>query len=144
MQIKKRNCRTARRSSRKAHSRTAYHKSHSRNNCRSARRRMGGRPEQQSRPRPRPTITVHQPMYDDFVVAYSPDIEAIYAAMLNHQSNHYSQQMAQSYADQQNVQYSEYVFVPDNGFGANIVMRDNAAANRALEARLQQLELMNF
>jgi len=84
-------------------------------------------------------MTVHQPNHEDFEVPYSPDIEARYAAMLNHESNHYSHQMAQSYADQQNGQNSEYIFVPGMGLEANIVMRDNDAATRALQARMQAL-----
>ena len=139
MQIKKRiRSKSCRKSCRKSCCRTAYRKSHSRKACRSARRRMGGRPEQ-----PRPTMTVHQPIYQDFEVAYSPDIEARYAAMLNHESNNYSHQMAQTYADQQNGQNSEYIFVPGNGLEARIVMRDNDAATRALQARMQALNNNN-
>jgi hypothetical protein len=102
---------------------------------------MGGRPEPEpeQEQEPRPTMTVHQPIHEDFEVPYSPDIEARYAAMLNHESNHYSHQMAQSYADQQNGQNSEYIFVPGMGLEANIVMRDNDAATRALQARMQAL-----
>jgi hypothetical protein len=92
---------------------------------------MGGRPEQEPE-QPRPTMTVHQPNYQSFDVAYSPEIETRYAAMLAHPSNHYSHQMAQRYADQLNGQNSEYIFVPGIGLEARIVMRDLQARMRAL------------
>ena len=88
-------------------------------------------------------MTVHQPIYQDFVVAYSPDIEARYAAMLAHPSNRYGHQMAQTYADQLNGQNSEYIFVPGIGLEARIGMRDNDAATRALQVRMQALNNNN-
>jgi hypothetical protein len=102
---------------------------------------MGGRPEPE--PEPRPTMTVYQPIYPYFEVAYSPDIEERYAAMLAHPSNYYRHQMAQSYAEQQNGQNSEYIFVPGNGLEARIGMRDNDAATRALQDRMQALNNNN-
>lgn len=92
--------------SRKAHGRKAGRKAyHSRNNCRSTRRRIGGA-----------HMTVIQPYkYDsqndypsEFEIEINPNIEEMYNQILNHRYNRYTKEMASSFADQENGK-GEYI-----------------------------------
>jgi len=106
--------------------RKAYRKAY-RKACRSTRRRMGGA-----------HMTVHQPYTSDnigeFDIEIKPNMEDMYAQILNHRYNAYSDKMARTFADQPNGD-GKYIVVFDDT-SATIKLRNQ---DSDMDARLAAL-----